>query len=220
MNGGADLGGMQGFGPVVDVQDEPHYHADWEARVMAMVVALGACEQWNIDQSRHARESLSPVDYLSFPYYRIWFEAACKLMLDRGMVTELELASGESDIAAIAVPRIMEAAKVWDMIHSLAGAADRPATGEPAFSVGDAVCTINAHPAGHTRLPRYARGKTGTIEAVIGHHVYPDVSGNDGGDVAEWLYRVRFSARELWGEQANPNDSVTVDLWQPHLRPV
>ena len=75
MNGGADLGGMMGFGPVEDsAEDAPNYKADWEARVMGMVVALGASGAWNLDQSRFARESLPPADYLAWPYYRIWLE--------------------------------------------------------------------------------------------------------------------------------------------------
>ncbi len=217
MNGGADLGGMQGFGPVVDEPEYPKFHQPWESRVMAIVVALGACRQWNIDQSRYARESLPPADYLRFSYYRIWLEGAQKLLLSTGMVTVEELAEGKLHRPAIQVANKMEAEKVWDMLHALGGAADRPAQGEPSFAIGDRVSTINTHPQSHTRLPRYARAKTGTISKVLGFHVFPDISAKGDRDDPQWLYQVCFSARELWGGDKNPRDKVTLDLWEPHL---
>ena len=222
MNGGADLGGMQGFGPVVqDGPDDGHYHADWESRVMGMVVALGACGKWNIDQSRHARESLSPADYLTFPYYRIWLEAAETLLLERGMISKEELEAARANRPASLSPAAdhkgpLTRDKVWDGLHSLAGAADRPHTKEAGFQVGDKVTCRNIHPQTHTRLPRYVRGKTGVISAVLGHHVFPDES-SKGNEAAGWLYQVRFTAQELWGAQANPKDNVTLDLWEPYF---
>ncbi|NKB51873.1 MAG: nitrile hydratase subunit beta [Rhizobiaceae bacterium] len=217
MNGGADLGGMQGFGPVAEEANEPHFHADWEARAMGIVVALGACGKWNIDQSRHSRESLPPADYLRFPYYRIWIEAVEKMLVSRGMVTEVELKSGRLQVDPVEVRGTLAPDAVWDAIHSLAGAADRPEKEPPLFEIDDQVRTLNEHPEGHTRLPRYARGHIGIIVNILGFHVFPDSSGNDLGDDPRWLYQVRFSAQELWGPGKNPNDSVTLDLWEPHL---
>ncbi len=221
MNGGQDLGGMQGFGPVIESLEaeaaDPDFHAEWEERVMSMVVALGACGQWNIDQSRYARESMSPIEYQSSSYYKIWLEGVTKLLLDRGMVLPKELRSGMLEQAAIPVPGMMEKAKVWDALHSLAGAADRPETGKPKFAVGEKIRTINEHPTGHTRLPRYARASYGVITKILGFHVFPDSSGNDKGEDPQWLYQVRFPAQELWGKSANALDSVTLDLWEPHF---
>ena len=217
MNGGADLGGMQGFGPVVEEENEPHFHADWESRVMGMVVALGACGQWNIDQSRLARESLPPADYLSFPYYHIWLEGVQKLLLSRDMLTADELESGKLALPPIEVRGTLKPEAVWDGLHSLAGAADRPEERPAAFEIGQQVKTINQHPEGHTRLPRYARGHVGRVTKVLGFHVFPDSSGNDRGPDPQWLYQVEFTAQELWGPDKNPNDVVTLDLWEPHL---
>jgi len=217
MNGGADLGGMQGFGPVIEEIDEPNFHADWEARILAIVIALGACGQWNIDQSRHARETLPPAQYIAFPYYRIWLEGVLKLLLTREMVDHSELADGKLRTPAKDVRGTLQPEKVWDSLHSLAGAADREAFHEAAFKIGDSVKTINTHPTGHTRLPRYARAKQGKITQIFGTHVFPDSAGNNRGDDPQWLYQVRFEARELWGSQADPRDSVTLDLWEPHL---
>lgn len=222
MNGGQDLGGMQGFGPVVPEPgridyDIDNYHADWEPRVMGMVVAMGACGQWNIDISRHARESLSPADYVSFPYYKIWTEGLTKLMLERSMVTQEELTSGQMRLPPIAVKGCLQKDDVWTALHSLGGAAARPETTKPAFTVGDVVHTVNTHPQGHTRLPRYARGRVGEITQVLGFHVFPDSAGNLKGDDPQWLYQVRFTAQELWGKDKNLRDTVTLDLWEPHF---
>ncbi len=216
MNGGQDLGGMQGFGPVIEESDEPNFHADWEARTMAMVVALGASGQWNIDQSRHARETLPPADYLSFSYYRIWLEGVQKLMLDRGMITEDELADGRQRAAPITVSRTLAAEDVHAVLMA-GGPADREEKGAPKFSVGDTVRARTINPFDHTRLPRYARGKQGVISAILGFHVFPDSSGNGHGENPQWLYQVRFSATELWGPEANQRDTVTLDLWEPYF---
>ena len=218
MNGGADLGGMHGFGPVAPEPDEPLFHAPWEARVMAMVVGAGRLGQWNLDQSRFARESLPPPRYQSLPYYAIWKQAFETLLLDRGMVTADELATGEAQTPA---PPDLPPALTRDDVASFlrrGGPVDRPAEGDPLFEVGDAVETLNLHPRTHTRLPRYARGRRGRIARVLGHHVFPDTNAKGEGENPQWLYQVRFAARELWGPEADPLDTVTLDLWEPYLR--
>ena len=91
---------------------------------------------------------------------------------------------------------------------------------EPArFAVGDHVLTRNIHPAGHTRLPRYGRGKRGVVERVHGAHVFPDTNAKSQGENPQWLYTVRFSARVLWGEEADPTVSVSIDAWESYLEP-
>ncbi|MEL6505561.1 MAG: nitrile hydratase subunit beta [Pseudomonadota bacterium] len=218
MNGGADLGGMQGFGPVVEETDEPNFHAAWEARVLGMVVALGAAGQWNLDQSRFARESLPPADYLTFPYYRIWLEAAEKLLLERGMISAEELESGRMQRPAVPIKGRLAPADVEAALRK-GGPVDREPEVEPRFVAGEAVHVININPAQHTRLPRYARGKRGEIAHVLGFHVFPDSNARGEGENPQWLYQVRFTARELWGENANAADTVTLDLWESYLRP-
>ncbi|MEM9732773.1 MAG: nitrile hydratase subunit beta [Pseudomonadota bacterium] len=217
MNGGADLGGMQGFGPVVEEAHEPNFHAQWEGRVLGMVVALGAAGQWNLDQSRFARESLPPADYLRFPYYRIWLEAAQKLMLERGMIFEEELETGRMQRPALPIKARLAPADVAAALRK-GGPVDREAEGDPDFSIGDRICVININPQDHTRLPRYARGKMGEITQVLGFHVFPDSNARGEGENPQWLYQVRFTARALWGDDAHPADTVTLDLWQPYLR--
>ena len=215
MNGGQDLGGMQGFGPVEPEADEPFFHAPWEARVLALTLAMGTTGQWNIDQMRHARETLPPAQYLSSSYYQIWLAGLEKLMLDAGLVTESELTSGRSEhdpvslkvLAAVDVPTVM----------GRGSPSERELTVKAAFAVGDPVVMGNIHPTGHTRLPRYIRGRRGTISEVRTPHVFPD-SNARGDEDPQWLYSVRFDARELWGEDTTA-DAIFVDCWEPYLLP-
>ncbi|MEM1318101.1 MAG: nitrile hydratase subunit beta, partial [Pseudomonadota bacterium] len=215
--------GMMGFGRVVESaaasRDEPLFHAEWEPRVLGMIVALGAAGKWNLDQSRFARESLPPADYLSFPYYRIWLEAAQKLMLERNMITAEELSAGSMISQPQPIRKRLAREDVAAALEA-GGPVDRPADHDPGFEVGDAVRTINIHPEGHTRLPRYARGHVGNITAILGFHVFPDSNALGAlgkGEDPQWLYQVRFSAQELWGKDRHPRDTVTLDLWEPYL---
>jgi hypothetical protein len=91
VNGGHDLGGMHGLGPIDIEADEPVFHADWERRVFALTLAMGARGEWNIDMSRHARENRDPVDYLSSSYYEIWLKGLEALLSERGLLTPEEL---------------------------------------------------------------------------------------------------------------------------------
>lgn len=216
MNGAADIGGMMGFGPVEDELNEPVFHGEWEERVMGMVVALGATGSWNLDQSRFARESLEPGKYLTSSYYEIWLEAALNMMRDRGMVTQEEIDSGKLQIPAVEVSRVLAAENVAAVLKA-GGPANRPEVGEPKFQVGQGIRTINEHPDTHTRLPRYARDKLGTVTMVHGFHVFPDSSASGLGDDPHWLYQVSFSAKDLWGDRASGADTLTLDLWEPYL---
>lgn len=215
MNGAADLGGMMGFGPVVPEPEGEPFHAGWERRVLALTLAIGAAGRWNIDASRHARESLPPGEYLTSGYYAIWLRALERLLVDTGLVGADELASGRAARPAEEV-RVWRAAEVGAVL-SRGTPYDRPADAAARFGVGDAIRTRVIHPAGHTRLPRYARGKAGTVERVHGVHVLPDAHAHGAGEQPQWLYAVRFSGRELWGAAADPGLTVLIDAWESYL---
>ena len=89
MNGGHDLGGMHGFGPINAESEalEPVFHADWEKRVFGLSRAASALGQWNGDMSRHARERQHPVDYLRHSYYENWLAGLERLLMEAGLVT-------------------------------------------------------------------------------------------------------------------------------------
>lgn len=215
MNGLHDMGGMQCYGPVVIEQDEPIFHAPWERRAFALTVAMGTCGKWNIDAARHARESLPPAIYLGGGYYRIWFEALQALMLRHGLVTEEELRDGQPRTPRVADARVLKAEQVEPLFRK-GWPSSREATAPARFKVGDAVRTINEHPLGHTRLPRYCRDKRGTVVAVHGVHVLPDTNALLQGEHPTWLYGIRFEAGELWGSNTTAS-AVHVDCWETYL---
>ena len=218
MNGAQDLGGMMGFGRIGFEPDEPWFHAPWERRAFGVTLAMGFTGTWNIDTSRHARESLPPAEYLASSYYEIWTKGLEKLVVQAGLVSPEEVAVGHALIEPASVKRVLKAADVPAAL-ARGGPADRPAEQPARFAVGDRVATRNMHPKGHTRLPRYARGKEGVVERVHGVHVFPDTNAHGEGENPQWLYTVRFSGRELWGEEADPSLVVSIDAWESYLEP-
>jgi nitrile hydratase len=218
MNGAQDLGGMMGFGPVVPEKNEPIFHADWEKRALGVTLCCGALGEWNIDTSRHARETLHPADYLSSSYYEIWTKGLLKLLAARGLVSREEIEAGRSLTAPKATRPPLKAADVPARLAS-GGPCDRPLDRAPRFAVGDAVRTRNINPTGHTRLPRYARGKRGVIEARQGSFVFPDTNAHGKGEDPQWIYSVVFKGQELWGAESDPGLSVAIDCWEPYLEP-
>lgn len=223
MNGVHDMGGQQGFGPVLLEAHEPLFHAPWESRAMAVTVAMGASGQWNIDLSRAARESLPPAIYLSSTYYEIWIRALEQLMLERGMVTATELASGQMSAPPAPVNRVLTR-KTVDAALKAGSPTERPIDQPALFKVGQQVRARNMHPQGHTRLPRYVRGHVGTIVRVHGGHVFPDGhtlrATPPFNEPVEWLYTVVFDGTTLWGENSDPTVEVTVDAWESYLEAV
>jgi len=218
MNGGQDLGGMMGFGRIGFEPDEPWFHAPWERRAFGVTLAMGATGAWTIDMSRHARESLPPAEYLSSSYYEIWTKGVETLVVKTGLVTEEELRLGQALAPPAPVRRVLRAEDVPAML-ARGGPTEREPPGPARFAPGDRVVARNMHPAGHTRLPRYARGKPGTVERVHGAHVFPDTNAHGEGENPQWLYTVRFSGIDLWGEEADATLTVSIDAWESYLEP-
>jgi nitrile hydratase len=215
VNGVHDMGGMHGMGPIQYEKDEPVFHAAWEARVYAINRAMGAWRKWNLDAWRHDIELLPPADYLRMSYYEKWFAALEKRVVNYGFVTAAELESGK------AVPGSTKATPA--LTPALARTIDRgvPSSEDPSvsplFHVGQRVRARNINPTGHTRLPRYARGKSGEVARGHGVYAFPDTNAQYLGEKRQHVYSVRFAARELWGEQASLRDFVYIDLWDDYL---
>jgi nitrile hydratase beta subunit len=212
-----DMGGMHGFGPVEPEVNEPVFHADWEARVYALQRAMGATGLWTIDGGRASLENLPPLAYLAASYYKRWFLGLERRVVAHGLVGEDEITAGRAVQPGIRLNRklTLDDAKVLSYPHY-----NRPAPGPPRFKAGDTVRTKNFNPATHTRLPRYARGKLGTVEAVRGCHVFPDTAALGAGENPQWLYTVVFAGRELWGEETDPAIKVSIEAFEPYLAPV
>jgi nitrile hydratase len=133
-----------------------------------------------------------------------------------GLIGPDELAAGKSLRPGVQLERTLSAADAGAMKR---GEFARPATAQPQFRPGDRVRTRNLNPATHTRLPRYARDKVGTVEANRGCHVYPDTAAIDAGENPRWLYTVTFAASELWGDDADPAITVSIEAFEPYLMP-
>ena len=218
MNGPHDLGGQMGFGPVAPEPDEPYFHAGWERRALGVTLCAGALGAWTLDESRHARESLHPADYYSSSYYEIWIKALERLLARHGFVSAAELETGEASPGGAAPKRVLKAADV-PAVLARGGPCDRPVEAAPRFAAGQRVRTRNMHPAGHTRLPRYARGRTGVVETVHEGFVFPDTNAHGMGEQPQRVYTVVFDGRELWGDAADPSLTVSIDAWESYLEP-
>jgi nitrile hydratase len=219
VNGVHDMGGQHGFGTVTPEPDEPVFHADWERRAFALTLAMGATGTWNLDGARFARESLPPVTYLSSTYYEIWFGALERQLEEHGLVSADERRAGQALEPAKPVARTLAAEDVPATLGR-GGPTARDATRPARFAVGDRVRARNLNPPTHIRLPRYVRGHVGTVELVHAPHVFPDTHAHGLGEQPEWLYTVRFDARELWGPGADPTVRVSTDAFEPYLEPV
>jgi nitrile hydratase subunit beta len=211
-----DLGGMHGFGAIDAERDEPRFHEAWEGRAGGILEVMTFPAGFTVDRFRYLRETLRPDLYLSQTYYEQWIYIAEQALLESGMISTDELARGKAQ--APKRDDAMRSDAVWGFLH------DRTHSGRdlddaPRFAIGQRVRASTMQPAGHTRLPRYARGKTGHIVSHHGAHVLPDASAHGKGDMPQHLYTVRFPAQELWGERANPRDSVHLDLWESYLEP-
>jgi len=217
MNGPHDLGGMMGFGQVVPEPERPVFHSEWERRAFALTLAMGFTGSWNIDTARHARERIPPAEYLASSYYEIWIKGLERLMREAQLVSAEELETGHAASAPAAVKRVATAEMVPGILAK-GGPADRAARAPQTFRPGDRVRARNMHPEGHTRLPRYLRGHAGEIVMVHGCHVFPDSSAHVKGDDPQWLYAVKFTAAEVWGN--GRRDSIVADLWEPYLEAV
>jgi nitrile hydratase beta subunit len=215
MNGVHDMGGMHGMGPIRHEKNEPVFHALWEGRVYAMDRALTAFHKWNIDAWRHHIETLPPADYLRMSYYEKWFAAMERRVIQYGFVTAEELEKGKAaPQSAKAVPALTpEMARTYE--RNIPSAKDPSVAG--LFKTGQRVRARNINPVGHTRLPRYARGKTGQIVRDHGVYSFPDTSAQSGDPKLQHIYSVRFAARELWGPAASSRDFIFLDLWDDYL---
>jgi nitrile hydratase len=218
MDGAHDMGGVSGFGPVQPEPDEPVFHAEWERRAFALTLAMGMPGGWNIDMSRFAREDRPPQDYLGKSYYQIWLAGLERLMLERSLVSAGEIEAGHMLDPAKPVTRILTAEGVAATLHR-GGPTEREIDKPALFMVGDRVRTKTIHPPTHTRLPRYARGRSGIIERIHGAHVLPDSNAHGAGEHPQWLYTVTFEGPELWGADAEPDSRISIDAWEPYLEP-
>lgn len=216
MDGTHDLGGRQGFGPLPLEDNEPVFHHDWEARVMAMRLLMGFWRKWNIDRGRHSVETLPPADYLTMTYYEKWLASLVNLSEGAGLISRAEIASGHADAGAASSTPPVDAAGALAAVPR-GRPSERETNTTPAFKPGDRVRTARFGHSGHTRLPAYLRDRVGEVVLHHGAHVFPDTNAKLAGEDPGHLYAVRFRAADLWGEEADAAHTITADLWEAYL---
>jgi nitrile hydratase subunit beta len=216
MNGVHDMGGQQGMGPVEYEKNEPVFHDVWEGRIYALNRAIRALGKWSLDTDRHALELMPPVEYLQMSYYERWVRRLEVQLVRYGLVSPEEMKSGNANPSSPkATPALTLATSARWLSRGIASSHDPKV--RPLFKVRERVRARNINPTGHTRLPRYARGKIGVIVRDHGVYLFPDTNAHFLGEKRQHVYSVRFAARELWGEHASPRDSVHLDLWDDYL---
>jgi len=220
MNGVHDMGGMDGFGPVVREHNEPVFHADWERRVYGLMSLAMPMAQANVDEFRHAIERIPPARYLASSYYERWLAAAETVLVEHGVVTREELLAKQD--AAIDPAQIANAVATRGPAPVKDKAQKKLPLPRARYAKGVRVRARNLNPSGHTRLPRYVRGKAGVIARDWGVFVFPDTNAHHAGARPQHCYSVSFDARELWGKstKANSRERVYVDLWEDYLEPI
>jgi nitrile hydratase len=218
-----DLGGMHGFSKVERDDHEGRFAADWEAAVVAIMRGGRRAGLFNIDEFRHGIERMPPDRYLTLTYFERWLDGITRVLVEKGVVDPTALAArvgfftDQRDAPATAAlerplpPPRPRAGERWPPT--------REETAPPGFVAGDRVVTRVIHPRGHTRLPRYARGKRGVVHRYHGVHVFPDTHAHGQGEAPQPLYSVRFEASELWADAAEPRAPVYIDLWESYLEP-
>ena len=216
MNGVHDMGGMQDMGPIRYEKNEPVFHAAWEGRIYALNRAMRAWGKWSLDTDRHGLELMPPAEYLRMSYYERWVGRLAEQVVKYGFVTSGEMESGNpASDSPKATPALTAAMSPRFLGRAIPSSRD-PCV-RPLFKVGQRVRARNMNPVGHTRLPRYARGKTGTIIRDHGVYSFPDTNAHFLGEKRQHVYSVRFASRELWGESASPRDCVHLDMWDDYL---
>jgi nitrile hydratase len=209
------MGGMDGFGAVTPEPDEPVFHAPWEGRVMAMYFALSALGEFSPDVSRYWVETLPPQVYLSASYYERWLTQFEGQLPAFDLVTEEELAAGHA---------LGPGRPIKGKVLAVSDVGVPPPTGPlreaprpPSFKVGDRVRAKNIHPRGHTRLPRYVRGRVGVVERMLDCQIFPDSVVVSGDEDRQWVYTVTFTGGDLWGPDGEPGLRVSIDAYEPYL---
>jgi nitrile hydratase subunit beta len=200
---------MEGFGTVEVDPDEPAFAHDWEARTFAVAGGALVAGGFNTPMFRHAIERMDPGHYLTSSYYEHWLTAVATLLVEAGLISreELDARTGGFPLSHTATVDAgdVDAATPRDTHR---------------FAVGDPVRVRDVQFAGHTRCPRYVRGRRGVIARLDPAAPIPEVEAHRREHVLDPNYSVRFDAAVLWSDAAEPNASVHVDLYERYLETV
>jgi nitrile hydratase subunit beta len=212
-----DMGGMQGFGRTMPPNEGGPFAEPWEGKAFALGLLAIRASGTNLHAFRHAINRVPPLDYLS-GYYDRWLMGAQNLLADSGVVSDDQVAARAAQLSGQDAEEPPPPQPHKPEMTSGGPGNLRTLDNPPAFAVGDTVRTRDLDPAGHTRLPRYVRRRTGTVAAILPAQVFPDSAAHFLGEDPQHVYAVEFASDELWGPGAEPF-SLTIDLYEPYLEP-
>jgi nitrile hydratase beta subunit len=215
MTGPHDLGGQTGFGPISPCGNSAAFAAEWEKRVLGLTLCVSWLGLWTIDEFRYALESIDPVTYFSVSYFERWLIGLQALLDEKGLTETDSKSFGDGSVSELPIGKILRAVDVDTGLA--AGPSDHPCVSRPRFSAGDRVRTKAFTSSGHTRLPAYARAKSGVVESVQGFYTFPDDNAHHRGANPQWLYTVVFDGRTLWGSRADEQLTTSIDAWESYL---
>lgn len=214
------MGGMHGFGIIE--REELSYHHKWELRVHGISHVLAVP-----GGGRFSLESLEPAQYLELGYYERWLQGRINTLLAASAITQEELDAAVEKylknptqaLPADDPKRYEEALHVNAERRMKAGAEveEEESFLQAEFSVGDWVIAKTIHPKGHTRLPRYVRGRRGKVITVYRPQKFQDDEPMSDQVGPQTMYAVRFDGKELWGKSAEVNSWVVLDMWEAYL---
>src|SRR5262245_40613162 len=133
---------MHGFGPIEREENEPTFHADWEAHVRAIQALTVGPGYFTLDAFRYGIEQMAPADYLRASYYERWLATIEYNLIQQGLLGADELEARVAslrDNPAAELPRASGAASPAPP----AAPPDASPPGAPRFAVGDLVVTRN-----------------------------------------------------------------------------
>lgn len=211
-----DMGGMQGFGSVTYDPDEPVFEEDWHRKVFAFGAFTARLSGTNQNAFRHALERLHPVQYLAEGYYGRWLEGAHSLLVDHGVIAPGAVEARARRLQGEDVPEPPDLTPNKPAYEASGPGSLREVDREPRYKLGDQVRAKDIHPTGHTRLPRYVRGRRGKVTRIQPAAVLPDTHAHFVGENAQHVYEVAFDSTELWGPEAEPF-TLHIDLYEDYL---
>jgi nitrile hydratase beta subunit len=229
MNGVHDIGGMDGFGPVHYEENEPVFHEPWEGRLVAIQTLMrGKHRLYHLDETRHAIERIDPVYYLGSAYFQLWLLRTEALLKEKGILSDEQVKERMTQLSPNYSPKphleafrkvkpLIASTRRRVLVETTSGATGPDEDVKPKFPPGTIVKAKAMAPLGHTRIPRYVRGKVGVVEAIHGLFILPDAKVHEGIDLYQTVYRVRFISQDLWGEDASPQDKLYIELWEDYL---
>jgi nitrile hydratase subunit beta len=217
MDGIADMGGTDGWGPAHPPRaDEPVFPEPWQGRAFALALLSNRLAGGNLDSFRHALERLDRTAYLADGYFGRWLNGAELILTERFFLAPSAIQARARNLRGEQVqePPAPEPDKP-DHAPTAEGSL-RTVDTTLAFTLGERVRAKNISPAGHTRLPRYVRGHTGVVALIEPAFVFADTNAHFQGESPQYVYTVQFDSHELWGADAEAF-ALTIEMFESYL---